>query len=147
MIFRFLNFALDTERRELSVANKPVSLPPKAFDVLCYLINNRSRMVTKSELLDAFWSAQASEAALQKNISLIRKALAETDKTSIALKTYHGLGFRFPLGKLQSLRGTRLGMRCCYLPFSRRRLASTSNPIAPPVIYLREALFVRSTDI
>lgn len=95
MIFRFLTFALDTERRELRDGDQPVSLTPKAFDVLCYLIEHRARMVTKSELLDAFWSRQVSEAALQKTISLIRKALAKSSASSGVLKTYHGLGFRF----------------------------------------------------
>lgn len=95
MIFRFHNLSLDTERRELRDQERLISLTPKAFDVLCYLIEHRARMVTKAELLDAFWSTQVSEAALQKTISLIRKALAQAGKGNDALKTYHGLGVRF----------------------------------------------------
>ncbi|WP_299777062.1 AAA family ATPase [uncultured Roseobacter sp.] len=95
MIFRFLTFTLDTERRELRDDMGLVPLSPKAFDVLCYLIEHQDRVVPKSELLDAFWSAQVSEAALQKTISLIRKATTVADNSQEVLKTYHGLGFRF----------------------------------------------------
>ncbi|WP_299678139.1 AAA family ATPase [uncultured Roseobacter sp.] len=95
MIFQFLTYELDTDRRELREQDQPVALTPKAFDVLCYLVEHRDRMVAKAELLDAFWSAQVSEAALQKTVSLIRKAVVATGATPEVLKTYHGLGFRF----------------------------------------------------
>lgn len=102
MIFRFLTFALDTDRRELRENTGIVSLSPKAFDVLCYLIEHQDRVVPKAELLDAFWSAQVSEAALQKTISLIRKAMTSTGRAQEVLKTYHGLGFRFVAGAQES---------------------------------------------
>ncbi|GFE49862.1 adenylate cyclase [Roseobacter cerasinus] len=95
MIFRFHTFLLDIERRELRDAQQHVALGPKAFDVLCFLLEHRDRLVTKAELLDTFWSAQVSEAALQKTISLIRKALARGGDRPDILRTHHGLGFRF----------------------------------------------------
>jgi len=93
MSLKFLNFDLDPNGRELRNEGALVSLAPKSFDVLCYLIEHHDRMVTKTELLDQFWSAQVSEAALQKAISLLRKAL-HCDGSSV-IRTHHGLGFRF----------------------------------------------------
>ena len=93
MALEFLTFELNLERRELRDQGTLVSLSPKSFDVLCYLIENRDRMVTKSEILDVFWSAQVSESALQKSISLIRKSMRCDGKSVV--RTYHGLGFRF----------------------------------------------------
>ena len=101
MTIQFLTFELDADRRELCEHSALISLSPKSFDVLCYLISHRDRMVTKSELLDAFWSAQVSEAALQKAISLLRKA-THCDGQSI-IRTYHGLGFRFVPEVLEQL--------------------------------------------
>ncbi|MEP5759773.1 MAG: AAA family ATPase [Litoreibacter sp.] len=88
-----MTFALDPERRELREHDTLVAVSPKSFDVLCYLIDHRDRMVPKSEILDQFWSSQVSEAALQKAISLLRKAV-RCDGQSV-VRTYHGLGFRF----------------------------------------------------
>jgi len=93
MTFKFLTFVLDPDYRELRDQGVLVSLPPKPFDVLHYLIMHSDRMVTKSELLDAFWSPQVTEAALQKAISLLRKATRCDGK--VVIRTYHGLGFRF----------------------------------------------------
>lgn len=93
MRFRFLTYEFDAERRELLDGVAPVAIPPKVFDLLGYLVAHRDRMVSKQELMDRFWAANVSEAALQKAISHLRKALdaAETP----VIKTHHGLGFRF----------------------------------------------------
>lgn len=93
MPYRFLTYALDVERRELLNRGKPVAVSPKVFDVLSYLIAHRDRMVSKTELMERFWAANTSEAAMQKAISQMRKALG--DSGGEAIKTYHGRGFRF----------------------------------------------------
>ena len=54
-LYRFGPFALDPRRRTLSRAGSPVSLNPKAFDVLIFLVQNPHRLVTKEELLQAVW--------------------------------------------------------------------------------------------
>ncbi|MEO1080303.1 MAG: AAA family ATPase [Pseudomonadota bacterium] len=93
MLYQFLEFTVDTERRELRRDGELVPIAHKAQSVLYYLIEHRDRMVEKTELLDRFWSREVSEAALQTTISVIRKALGADGKAVI--KTYHGRGFRF----------------------------------------------------
>ncbi|TCP42894.1 ATP-binding protein [Rhodovulum marinum] len=96
MAYRFLTFELDTGRRELLARGHPVALPPKAFDLLAYLVTHHDRMVPKAELMDRFWPANTTEAALQKAISQVRKALGTADPGGgAALRTYHGRGIRF----------------------------------------------------
>ncbi|GGE16358.1 adenylate cyclase [Primorskyibacter flagellatus] len=94
MIHRFSGFEFDADRHELRQDGRAVPLPPKPFSVLGYLIERRDRMVPKAELLDAFWAAEVSEAALQTTIRVIRKALGK-EVGAAAIKTYHGQGFRF----------------------------------------------------
>ncbi|OWU70337.1 hypothetical protein ATO1_24115 [Phaeobacter sp. 22II1-1F12B] len=100
MTYSFLDFELDTAQQELRRAGVAVPLAPKPFSVLEYLIQNNSRLVPKSELLDKFWPANVSEAALQTTIRAIRKSLGD-QVGAAAIKTYHGRGFRFvaPLAK------------------------------------------------
>lgn len=95
MIYNFSSFKLDTDHQELMSQGRPVSIPPKALSVLIYLIENRDRMVPKSELLDQFWTLQVSEAALQTTISLVRKAVDDQGRSNRCIKTFHGRGFRF----------------------------------------------------
>jgi len=49
-VYRFVEFVLDPSRRTLSRVDSLVSLTPKAFDVLHFLVQNPNRLVTKEEL-------------------------------------------------------------------------------------------------
>ena len=42
-LYRFDGFELDTYRRELRRDGAPVGLPPKSFDCLAYLVEQRAR--------------------------------------------------------------------------------------------------------
>ncbi len=61
-LYRFGQFVLDPRRRALSRADLPVSLTPRAFDVLVLLAQNPNRLVTKEELLQAMWGDTFVEA-------------------------------------------------------------------------------------
>jgi DNA-binding winged helix-turn-helix (wHTH) protein len=55
-VYHFGQFVLDPAKRTLSRADSPVSLTPKAFDVLTFLAQNPHRLVTREELLQAVWA-------------------------------------------------------------------------------------------
>ncbi len=88
-------FDLDLDRRELRIKGKLTTLPPKAFSLLEYLVKNKHRMVSKRELMEAFWPSNNTDAALLKTVSLIRKELKDNGCDEISIKTYHSLGYRF----------------------------------------------------
>lgn len=79
---------------ELRTSHGPIPLPPKAYSVLLFLVENADRMVPKAELMDAFWPPNATEASLQTTLSIIRKALRQAGATGSILKTVHGQGVR-----------------------------------------------------
>jgi len=54
-LYRFGQFTLDSRKRTLFRADSLVSLTPKAFDVLLFLVKNPNRLVTKEELLQSVW--------------------------------------------------------------------------------------------
>lgn len=93
MVLIFGDFELDLQQRELRKSGTVVAIAPKVFDLLCFIVQNSNRMVTKTEILERFWSTSTSEAALQKTISQLRKALS--CQGSDVIKTHHGRGFRF----------------------------------------------------
>ena len=55
-VHEFGPFRLDTGERLLLRAGQPVSLTPKAFDLLVYLVERHGRLVSKKDLLSAVWS-------------------------------------------------------------------------------------------
>src|SRR5262245_39040724 len=78
----FEGFCLDPANACLWCGAEAVPLPPKAFDVLHYLVTHPDRLVTKDELLDAVWAQTAvSEAVVRVAIGAVRRALGDTTQT------------------------------------------------------------------
>src|SRR5713101_3437517 len=96
-LYRFGQFVLDPRKRTLSRADSPVSLTPKAFDVLLFLAQNPHRLVTKEELLQAVWGdIFVEEGNLTQYISQLRKVLDNAEDArlivTIARKGYQFTG-------------------------------------------------------
>jgi DNA-binding winged helix-turn-helix (wHTH) protein len=73
-----------------------LKLAPKAFAVLCHLIEQAGRLVTKEELCTAVWDDTiVSEAVLVSYVRDIRKALGDSSRTPRYVETVHRRGFRF----------------------------------------------------
>lgn len=92
-VYRFDEFELAPSRRVLARNDTPVSLSPKAFDLLMFLVLNPGRVVTKEELLHAIWpDSFVEESNLAQHISWLRKALADR---SGCIVTIPGRGYQF----------------------------------------------------
>src|SRR6266481_4129193 len=95
-LYRFGQFVLDPGRRTLSRADSPVSLTPKAFDVLLFLVQNPNRLVTKEELLQAVWGdIFVEEGNLTQYISHLRKALGDNSENPCLIVTIARKGYQF----------------------------------------------------
>jgi len=91
--YRFDEFELSRSRRTLLRNGQPVSLLPKTFEVLCYLVENPGRVVSKEELLKTAWPESfVEENNLTQHISLLRKALGDR---SGFIVTIPGRGYQF----------------------------------------------------
>jgi DNA-binding winged helix-turn-helix (wHTH) protein/tetratricopeptide (TPR) repeat protein len=92
----FGDFVLDPGRRALSRANSPISLTPRAFDVLLFLVQNPNRLVTKEELLEAVWGDTfVEEANLTQYISHLRKAPGDNSEDTRLIVTIARKGYQF----------------------------------------------------
>src|SRR6201993_3015530 len=95
-LYRFGQFVLDPGRRTLSRADSPVSLTPKAFDVLLFLAQNPNRLVTKEELLQAVWGDTfVEEGNLTQYVSHLRKALGDNSEDTRLIVTIARKGCQF----------------------------------------------------
>ncbi|HET6927265.1 MAG TPA: winged helix-turn-helix domain-containing protein, partial [Hyphomicrobiaceae bacterium] len=55
MPYLFEDFLLDTERRELRRGTDLISVEPQVFDLLLFLIRNRTRVVSRDDLIAEVW--------------------------------------------------------------------------------------------
>lgn len=93
---RFGEFELNPATRELLRRGARVELQPKVFDLIAYLLEHRTRVVDKDELLQAVWPRQViTETALTRAIMKARKALGDDAERPALIRTEHGRGYRF----------------------------------------------------
>src|SRR6266478_3038262 len=79
-----------------------VNLPPTAFDVLRYLVENPARLVTHDELLAAVWGdVHVQPEVLKSHILAIRNALGDKSASPRFIETQRGRGYRF-IGPINS---------------------------------------------
>jgi Tol biopolymer transport system component/DNA-binding winged helix-turn-helix (wHTH) protein len=92
----FQSFRLDTANHLLLRGEERVSLAPKAFDVLRYLVERAGRLVTPEELLESLWpETYVNQEVLRKYILEIRKALGDKPDNPEFIETITKRGYRF----------------------------------------------------
>lgn len=92
--YEFGGFRLEARGRMLFRGIAPVPLPPKAIDTLLMLVENAGTVVDKGEILNRVWKdAFVEEGSLTRTISLLRKALGESEQEYIV--TVSKRGYRF----------------------------------------------------
>ena len=95
-IWEFREFELDEALCELRRAGRRVALQRKPYQLLVYLIANRHRVVTRSDLLRVVWQGIAvSDAAFASALRDLRRAIGDSGRASWAIETIHGFGYRF----------------------------------------------------
>ena len=92
----FGDFVLDLDTHELVRAGAPVSLSPKAFELLDILVENHPKALSKTELQDRLWPGTfVVEKNLTNLVSEIREALGDDPVHPRFIRTVHRFGYAF----------------------------------------------------
>ena len=96
---RFDRFVLDCGDERLVGPHGPVHIGNKAFQVLCALVHQRGKLLTKETLFETVWDGTfVSESALTSVIKELRRALGDESKSPRFIDTVYGRGYRFIAG-------------------------------------------------
>lgn len=96
MQYQFGAYTLDVDRRELTRGAEPVSIGPQVFDLLTHLLENRERVVSKDDLMQAVWHGRiVSESTLTSHINAARKAIGDRGEQQDLIRTFSRKGYRF----------------------------------------------------
>ena len=96
MLFLFADHMLDTDRRELRRGSAPIAVEPQVFDLLLYLLQNRDRVASKSDLIASIWGGRiVSDSTLTSRIKSARNAVGDSGRNQKLIRTIARKGFRF----------------------------------------------------
>ncbi len=91
----FGRYRLDIKKKVLWASGEPVSLPLKAVELLCVLVESRGGVVSKDEIWHHVWQDSfVEETNLTHTIYLLRKAFKDLGEKDL-IKTVPRRGYRF----------------------------------------------------
>ncbi|MBY8875655.1 response regulator transcription factor [Micromonospora sp. PLK6-60] len=87
---------VDPAARLASLADEPLDLTPREFDLLHYLARRPGQVVTKRELLTEVWQVPygGADKTVDVHLSWLRRKLGETAREPRYLQTVRGVGVR-----------------------------------------------------
>ena len=89
-------FILDSDTRQLRRGQAVLHLSPKAFDLLCVLLEHRPKVVGKADLHARMWpDTHVVDGSLNVLVTEIRRALGDDARDPKFLRTVHGVGYAF----------------------------------------------------
>jgi DNA-binding response OmpR family regulator len=88
---------IDRRSRRAYVAQNEITLTPKAFGLLEYLMTHPDELVTRDRLLDVVWGWEypAGTRAVDTRIAELRRALGDEVADPSFIETLPGQGYRF----------------------------------------------------
>lgn len=91
----FEGLEVDISGREVYVDGKKVSMTPKEYDLLFYLVKNRNIALTRNKLLEEVWGYDffGDDRTVDTHIKMLRSSLGEHYRNYIV--TLRGLGYKF----------------------------------------------------
>jgi TolB-like protein/DNA-binding winged helix-turn-helix (wHTH) protein/Flp pilus assembly protein TadD len=96
--FRFHEFELDVAAYELRREGRPVRLERQPMDLLILLVERRSQLVSRSDIITRLWPKDVFvdvETGVNTAIRKIRQALGDSPDASAFVETVPGKGYRF----------------------------------------------------
>ena len=95
-VFRFADVEVREREFTFVKAGKVLTVEPKAFRALLFLLHNPQRLISKEELLNSLWGdAAVTEGSLTRCIWLLRRLLEDDIHQPRYIETVATVGYRF----------------------------------------------------
>lgn len=154
------DYLLEPGKRLITRAGQPVALANRPFQVLFYLIENRDRVVSRTELIEKFWDGkEVYDVTLTQCVAAIRRALDDRSDHPHFIQTRWAEGYRYigPLTEqplhdtasiveIEKVRGVRVTVEEEFENAApQAQVTSASQTVAPMSMPLTTRRLSRST--
>jgi DNA-binding response OmpR family regulator len=93
----FDNLVLNLTRREVLLENQPIALKPKEFELLLFLANHRSQVLSRDLILERVWGWEFSGGSrtVDVHVRWLREKIEIDPANPKRIVTVRGAGYRF----------------------------------------------------
>lgn len=87
---------------EATYKDREMQLTPKEFELLVYLMQNKGRVMTREQLLNAVWNYEfaGDTRIVDVHVSHLREKIEDVSRKPLYIKTVRGLGYKLEEPKL-----------------------------------------------
>lgn len=92
---------IDPSNYEASFKGQPMTLTPKEFELLYFLVKNSNKVLTRDQLLSSVWQYDfaGDTRIVDVHVSHLREKIEEDTRHPKYIKTVRGLGYKFEGGR------------------------------------------------
>jgi len=93
----FQDLSINLTRREVTYKEEPLHLKPKEYELLCYLAQNRGRVLSRDKILQEVWGWDYSGGTrtVDVHIRWLREKIEPVPSNPARIVTIRGAGYRF----------------------------------------------------
>lgn len=93
---KFGNLCVDTQKKSVTVENKPVELTKKEYELLLYFVSNKKRLISKDAIAEHLWGNEmgGNFDFIYTHIKNLRKKLTDAGDADY-IKSVYGMGYKF----------------------------------------------------
>ncbi|MFT2090956.1 winged helix-turn-helix domain-containing protein [Paraglaciecola sp. 2405UD69-4] len=134
MIYQFNNIEVDCVQFVIRVQGDPVAVEPKVFNLIAYLVQNRTRVISRDELFQQVWEGRlVSDTSLSNHINIARKVLKDSSEAQSVIKTVRSRGYQF-VAEVQQLATDSDSTLHTNIPLDDNALVEQIHTQQPPVV-------------
>jgi two-component system response regulator RegX3 len=89
--------SIDIDRHLVMINGAATSLPLKEFELLEFLLRNKGRVLTRTQLIDRVWGSDyfGDTKTLDVHIKRLRAKIENDPANPVYIQTIRGLGYKF----------------------------------------------------
>lgn len=96
-ILTFANLAINQTRREVTLADTPLALKPKEYDLLLFLAQHHKQMLSREFILERVWGWDyiGDSRTVDVHVRWLRQKIEAEPASPVRIVTVRGGGYRF----------------------------------------------------
>lgn len=98
-VLQVANIKMDVDQHKVWLDGQPMPMPLKEFELLCELMRNAGKVMSRSQLIDHIWGSDyvGDTKTLDVHIKRLRSKFEKDQANPVLIQTIRGLGYKMEI--------------------------------------------------